>query len=145
MRDNGSEGSSSGGAHIKPVDWIRTESQLKSFESFTPEFIEVREPMGLTTADGRTMQLAQPPKWTHRDDLPCTQRVPKGHGRDPYDESDEKKAKALCAGCPVRQTCLNEALEVERDEQGRPLGERSRYLVRGGLTPKGRAELTSAD
>lgn len=85
------------------------------------------------------MRLATPPAWTHRDDLPCTKLVPKAHGKDHYDTIDPAKAKALCAGCPVRRDCLADALAMEGDLVGR-----SRWLIRGGYTPMGRAELAGA-
>ena len=134
MRDNGN-GVSSGAAHIRPVHWTRTEHQLASHESFAPGYIETREPVSLSTSGERTMQLAVPPDWTHRDDLPCVKRVPTGNAEDPFDTNDPKRARALCAGCPVRRACLDDALAEEGD-----LGERARWLVRGGLTPKERAK-----
>lgn len=66
--------------------------------------------------------------------MPCLDVVPKGGARDPYDTTDEKRAAALCAGCPVVSACLDDALAQEAG-----LGYRARHLVRGGLTPKGRA------
>lgn len=136
MRDNGSNASSgNGGSHIRPVSWIRTDHQLSHADGFKPEEIARREPFNLTTDGSYTMRLAEPPKWTHRNDLPCVSLVPVAHSRDPFDTSDPIKAEALCAGCPVRSACLDAALA---EEDG--LSYRSRYLVRGGLTPIGRAE-----
>lgn len=138
MRDNGTNGSRGGGAHIRPVSWIRTEFQVEPFKGFKPGEVSPREAQTPATADGYTMQLANPPKWAHRDDLPCVSLVPVAHARDPYDTSDPVKAAQLCAGCPVKQACLDAALKEEHDLSGR-----SRYLVRGGLTPWGRSELTT--
>lgn len=138
MRDNSNTHGSGGAAQIQPVHWTRTEHQVSSHEGFAPEHIGVRADLGVSAAPLPTMRLAVPPSWTHRDDLPCTQLVPKGNGRDPYDTNDKKAAKKLCAGCPVRQACLDDALA---EEEG--LGPRSRYLVRGGYTPRGRARLTT--
>jgi hypothetical protein len=134
MRDNSNNSGSGGAGQIKPVDWTRTENQLSSHESFAPEHIVARGDVGVSAAPLPTMRLAVPPPWTHRDGLPCVQRVPRGNQPDPYDTNDKRVAKALCAGCPVKQACLDEAMELEEG-----LGPRSRYLVRGGLTPKGRA------
>lgn len=47
----------------------------------------------------------------------------------------EAKAKRICAGCPVRDACLGEALAWEN-----PL---SRYGVFGGLTASERTDFTS--
>ena len=140
MRDNDNNHGSGGAGQIKPVSWTRTEHQLASHESFAPEHIGGRADLAVSSAPLPTMRLAVPPPWTHRDDLPCTQRVPKGNAKDPYDTNDKRAAKKLCAGCPVIQACLDDAL---REEEG--LGPRSRYLVRGGYTPRGRARLTSPD
>lgn len=140
MRDNGTREpapSSGSGAHIKPVEWTRTEHQLTSHESFAPEALVLRGDLAIVGGEGRTMQLAKPAEWT-TPDMPCVQRVPTGNQKDPYDTNDRRVAKLLCAGCPVRQECLDDAMA---DEEG--LGARSRYLVRGGLTPWGRAELAS--
>lgn len=136
MRDSGTKSNGNGGAQIKPVSWIRTEHQVSSQEGFAPGYIEPREPVVLSTADARTPQLAKPPAWTHRDDLPCTTRVPSGNQPDLYDTSDEHMAKLLCAGCPVKRECLAEAMLDEGD-----LGPRARWLVRGGKTPEQRASM----
>ena len=132
MRDNDTN-HGSGGAHIKPADYIRTDNQLLSHESFTPEHITPRGDLAVSSSGLPTMLLAVPPSWTHRDDLPCTTRVQRGNGPDLYDTNDSQRARALCAGCPVKQACLDDAL---REEAG--LGPRSRYLVRGGITPRRR-------
>lgn len=47
----------------------------------------------------------------------------------PGDTRGTEKAKAICAGCPVRRTCLAEALA---EEGGRTKD--NRFGVRGGLT-----------
>jgi WhiB family redox-sensing transcriptional regulator len=49
--------------------------------------------------------------------------------------AEVRKAKGVCAGCPARQFCLDEAMSEERG------GATSRYSVRGGLTPAERAEV----
>ena len=43
-------------------------------------------------------------------------------------------ASNVCAGCPVRRACLDDALDVEE-------GLGSRYGVRGGLLPRERSKL----
>lgn len=146
MRDNGngreSFGLGSGSGVVRPSDWTRTEWQVRSHDGFAPEALQTRGDSDVQATEAPpTMLLASPPKWTHRDDLPCIKLVPKGNARDPYDTSDKAKAKALCAGCPVQQACLDEAMEQEKGLSGR-----SRYLVRGGLTPheRGRSGLSNS-
>lgn len=137
MRDNGNHGGGSGGAgQIRPSHWDRTEHQVAPFEGFKPEEVSPRAPMNPTSAAGYTLRLAEPPKWAQRDDLPCTKLVPTRNGLDPFDTNSKATALALCAGCPVRQECLEAALAEEGTLRGR-----NRYLVRGGLTPKQRAKL----
>jgi WhiB family redox-sensing transcriptional regulator len=46
------------------------------------------------------------------------------------DKNAIKQAKKVCAGCPVRATCLDEALEIG-----------DQYGVRGGMTAKERRKL----
>lgn len=137
MRDNGSNASHGGAGQIRPVHWTRTEHQVAPFEGFKPEEVSPRAPLTPSSADGYTMRLAEPPKWTHRDDLPCTELVPKGNAPDLFDTNKAKVAARLCAGCPlsVKDACLEDAMAQEDGLSGR-----SRYLVRGGLTPKGRAD-----
>lgn len=140
MRDNGNGrelfGLGSGSGVVRVVEWTRTEHQVKDHDSFTPEAIHVRGDDHFASDAPPTMLLATPPKWAHRDDLPCTKTVPKGNARDPYDTADKAKAKALCAGCPVQRECLDDAMEQEHG-----LGGKSRYLVRGGLTPHQRGRI----
>lgn len=141
MRDNGNNmrepfGMEGGSGVVRPSDWTRTEAQLSSHEGFSPEAIKVRgdDTLGASEAPP-TMQLAKPPAWTHRDDLVCTKWVPTGNGPDFWDTTDRRRARVLCAACPVRAECLDAAMEEEGG-----LSARNRYLVRGGLTPRGRAE-----
>lgn len=47
-----------------------------------------------------------------------------------------QQAKRFCETCVVRQECLSEAMEVERDHP-------YRFGVFGGLTPKERLSLSS--
>lgn len=141
MRDNGNREPKSGsGGHgqIRPVQWFRTDHQIPPHQGFKPGEVSQRSARTPASADGHTMRLAVPPKWTHRDDLPCVKLVPKGNQRDPFDTKNSTKAAALCAGCPVKQSCLDDAMAEEGD-----LVARSRWLVRGGLTPEGRFSLTT--
>lgn len=137
MRDNGNRdpfGLGAGSGVVRPVDWTPTHYQIKPHEGYAPEVLRTRGEDSPGNAQApATKLLAVPPSWTHRDDLPCVKRVPRGNEKDPYDTTDRKAARALCAGCPVKQECLTDAL---REEEG--LGPRSRNLVRGGLTPSER-------
>ena len=47
------------------------------------------------------------------------------------------RAKAICAGCPIRVACLNYAMEMESTTDDR----RHRHGVWGGLLPDERLEL----
>lgn len=140
MRDNGNGGESPSGSgghgQIKPVDWTRTEHQVAAHQGFRQGEVKPRGEVAPSAGESPTMRLAVPPSWTHRDDLPCVQRLPKGNEKDLYDTTDPLMAKALCAGCPVKRECLADAMA---EEEG--LGPRSRWLVRGGMTPVGRAKL----
>jgi WhiB family redox-sensing transcriptional regulator len=51
----------------------------------------------------------------------------------PGEKAKANAAKRICAACPVRQACLDDALA---QEGGR--GHESRFGVRGGLGPRGR-------
>lgn len=55
---------------------------------------------------------------------------------DPVNRHVAERATAVCATCPVRRACLLEALTDESDSAYGP------WLVRGGLTPKERRELS---
>lgn len=56
--------------------------------------------------------------------------------KTPNDRDARAFAIALCKGCPVRQRCLDAALEVEGNVAGS-----GRFGIRGGLTPGQRARL----
>lgn len=45
-------------------------------------------------------------------------------------------AKAICAGCQIRERCLSEAMETERGD-----GQRGRHGIFGGMTPGERYKL----
>lgn len=121
-------------------NYLPTQLQLKPHESLKPEAIRIRNvSQTLTSEDASaTMRLAVPPEWM-QDELPCTGRW------DLFDiESRVEKntprvqeAKALCAGCPVRERCLEDAMEAERS-----LSAQGRVTIRGGLTPSERTTLS---
>lgn len=138
MRDNGNGreafGLGSGSGVVKVTEWSRTEHQVPKHQSFASGVVWTKGDHMDPKADApATMRLAEPPAWAQRDDLPCTQLVPKGNAKDVFDTNDRKVARALCAACPVRQACLDDAMEFEEG-----LGPRSRYMVRGGYTPRER-------
>jgi hypothetical protein len=54
----------------------------------------------------------------------------------PNERGKTEFAKKVCAACPVRQACLDDAL---RQEGG--CGHESRHGIRGGLTPRARRNL----
>lgn len=137
MRDNDNrDGFGSGGGHgqIKPVDFVRTEAQLRPFDGFKPEEIATnQQPISFTNEGPATMMLAKPPGWAQRDDLPCIGRWAEYDEASPGEGSFERAA-ALCEGCPVLLECRSAAL---REEAG--LARVYRYGVRGGMTPHQRA------
>lgn len=124
---------------------VRTEHQVTRFAGFAPGPIHSRNPVRECTDGERTMRLAKPPEWTQTPGL-CVGRW------DEYDETrgrlSEKRAAALCFGCPILEECLEAAMAEEVDvrvsTQGTPLGAQHRYGIRGGLTPKGRARKAGA-
>lgn len=143
MRDNGNFrevfGLGAGAGVVRVTEWVRTEHQVRPHDSLAPGPIHAHEGDRWVSEAPPTMRLARPPEWAQRDDLPCTQLVPKGNAPDPFDTNDKSKARTLCAGCPVRRACLDAALAEEGTLRGR-----NRYLVRGGLTPRQRAKLSES-
>lgn len=120
---------------------LDTSTQLKPYESFLPEALEVRTISGdtgsISSAGEKTLRLAKPPNWMQRDDLPCI-------GQDdrvgePYDCTDVRnlRKRGLCEGCPVRANCLEDAMAEELGLYSKG----SRHMVRGAMTPGQRASL----
>lgn len=75
--------------------------------------------------------------WHWRDDAACQGRGPlflPGIDHGPAYLASTAAAKGVCASCPVRITCLDDAMATEGGGD-----ERARAGVRGGLTPKDRA------
>lgn len=58
---------------------------------------------------------------------------------DPVNRHVASRATAVCDTCPVRRSCLLDALVEEQDTAYGP------WLVRGGMTPKERRDLTRSD
>ena len=120
-------------------NYLPTQLQMKPHEGLKPEAIRVRNVSQTLISEeaSATPRLARPPEWMQRD-LPCTGRW------DLFDidsRSDRKsaaatEAKALCAGCPAREVCLDDAMEAERSLSGQ-----CRVTIRGGLLPTERATL----
>lgn len=116
---------------------VRTEAQTGRHEGFTPEYIGRRDYRALVS-DARTMILANPPEWA-TEELPCVvarDEWSKDRKLKHFEARTDKQAAELCKGCPVLEKCLDAALDEERG-----LSAQWRFLVRGGLTPKGRANL----
>lgn len=136
-------------------DWadVRTEHQIPRGLGFQPESIRHRDARWSTNDNAaRTPQLAKPPHWTETPGLPCVPLDKLGRktwdvhwepARQVSEERQDKIAAELCRSCPVRMACLEDAMAQEVDSvHGKPLHHSSRFLVRGGLTPKGRWRLT---
>jgi hypothetical protein len=140
MSDNGSKrGNQSGlgGGQIRVMSHHRTEAQLRPFEGFSPDEIVPRNGVHLVSEGERHLQLAKPYPWTWRDDINCLGEY------EATDTTNRAEAAKLCAGCPVLSQCLESAMEEEVNSDGEPLSHHSRFLVRGGLTPRGRVELAA--
>lgn len=86
--------------------------------------------------------LAEQPDWTWQNDAACRQRgpglffAPDGE-REPQRNVRERKAKAVCARCPVRAECLSYAMErPERYGTWGGMGEDERASTRRRLLRK---------
>lgn len=106
------------------------ESQMDLMKSHTIRPVQRPE----RTEGGRTLQLAVPAGWTER--AKCA-----GNSYAFDDAVGLKPGEAMgrCAGCPVIEQCLSAAME---EESGLSAG--YRYTVRGGLSPKERADMATA-
>lgn len=124
-------------------DWVhvRTEHQVPRSQGFAPEAIRHRSLSFDTTDGSRTPQMAKPPHWTETPGMPCVPldklgRLWEHHWAAPKNVPEalaDEMAERMCRGCPVQQDCLDAALAEEGT-----LHHSSRFMVRGGLTPKGR-------
>lgn len=86
------------------------------------------------TVPKRTLVVARPPSWTEQG--ACVGKW------EQYDSQEgarigSRRAAAMCADCPVRAQCLEDALEAEGD-----LRALFRDGIRGGLTPMDRTKLS---
>lgn len=142
--------------HLGEVGAVRTEAQVRPHDGFAPEAIMPKE-MNLVSSGERTKRLARPPAWMPPSGAPCVPldklgpktagalqylgrkewevhwEIPSGDQRYADEHAAEK-----CAGCPAREACLEAALEEEGD-----LAPGGRFLIRGGMTPKGRWRLAA--
>ena len=120
---------------------LRTEYQIPPGLGFAPAEVAPRQArgLGLVTAPP-TIRLAKPPSWSSGP-RPCIPIGRRGRAewvlwdRD-WDTSDDEKAKNLCAMCPARLECLEDALAKEGTVTAQ-----YRHMVRGGVTPRGRWRL----
>ncbi len=136
MSDN-SNRSGLGTGQIRVASYSRTEAQMRPFEGFAPDEIVPRNGVHLVSEGARHLRLAKPYAWTWRDDLNCLGNY------TTTDTTNRVEAAELCAGCPVLSECLESAMDEEVNAEGEPLSHHSRFLVRGGLTPRGRVELAA--
>lgn len=134
-----------GGIDTNVDTLVKTQFQLKAHESFATHGIAQRNPMRLVSDGRATKLLAKPPAWTELPGLLCvpldefTESTSEGWGKH-WDTNDDSEAASLCAGCPAITECRNNALEEERG-----LHHQFRFMVRGGLTPRGRWVLDGVD
>ena len=85
------------------------------------------------------MRPQQEEAWSWKFEGLCTQV-----GADPFFPDHQgsvssKLAQGLCKQCPVRQRCLDYAMDFERG-----MGHSRRYGVWGGTTPRQRLDLARA-
>lgn len=120
------------GDKTRPLqEFTRTEAQVKAHEGFRPEALTA--PLARTASEGdRTAQLANPPGWALHPGRNCA-----GRWEEFDDVQREDRARELCAGCPVADACLQDAMEREGS-----VGGDYRYTVRGGMTPAARGRLS---
>lgn len=76
---------------------------------------------------------AGPDAW--REEALCATTDPELFFMDGEGGSSYQTARRLCASCPVREACLDDAMAYEASAAGR------RYGMYGGLTPKEREKL----
>ena len=79
---------------------------------------------------------AGPDAW--REEALCATTDPELFFMDSEGGSSYQTARRLCASCPVREACLDDAMAYEASAAGR------RYGMYGGLTPKEREELAAS-
>lgn len=140
MSDNGSKRGNQtglGAGQIRVMSHHRTEAQLRPFEGFSQGEVLPRNGVHLVSEGERHLQLAKPYAWTYNDDINCLGEYVN------TDTTNRAEAAALCDGCPVLSQCLESAMEEEVNADGEPLSHHSRFLVRGGLTPRGRVQLAA--
>lgn len=136
MSDNGNK-TGLGAGQIRVVGYSRTEAQLRPFEGFAQSEIVPHNGVHLVSEGERHLRLAKPYPWSYNDDINCLGDYVN------TDTTNRAEAAALCAGCPVLSQCLESAMEEEVNAEGEPLSHHSRFLVRGGLTPRGRVQLAA--
>lgn len=147
-------GSELSGHILGEVGGVRTEVQVRPFEGFATGKVVPRDEMRWGTNGSPTKLLAKPPAWVP-DETPCAvppeEKWDRGMRESWWDIGPGDKpgsdglAASMCAACPVRDACLADALADERDMNGRPLDYKARFLVRGGMTPRGRWQVTAVE
>lgn len=93
-----------------------------------PEPVSTDEPLIETDFDD-----AGPETW--RSEAVCATTDPELFFRDTDGGSSYMAARRICASCPVREACQDDAMSFEASTAGR------RYGMYGGLTPRERAAL----
>jgi hypothetical protein len=134
------------GAHYFKNSAGWTTSLERKFDILSPYTVRPRSELTPKVDGSRTPLMAVPDPITKQ--AKCLDSGSKDANaawradKDPYDGDYRSQkngaliAEALCAGCPIKDWCLEDTMAKEGDVNGR-----NRYGVRGGLTPEGRAEL----
>ena len=123
-----------------------TSSLERRFDLLNPYVVRPRNEQMPRADAGRTLTMAMPDPTTREAKCLNSGRANGNEiwkaDKDPYDRDYRTQknaaliAEMLCAGCPIKDWCLSEAMEDEGE-----VNDRNRYGVRGGLTPTGRYEL----
>ena len=120
---------------------LPTHLQVPLHDSYAPEGIHLRgegRDFRLFDNDGSLASLPSPPSWMTEQELPCHGK-PEQWFRVPKGKSAHRRAAELCAGCPVVETCLSFALEMEGNAAAN-----HRYGIYGGKTPAQRYALSKS-
>lgn len=116
---------------------LPTTLQVKPHEGFTPEAIKPHSSREYVAGEGpKAVFTAEPPDWTKQAKCVGMWEL----FDEPTAAQFHKIVKPICDSCPVKDLCLQSALE-EETEDGRPVGPQFRAGVRGGLRPRERVRV----
>lgn len=120
-----------------PEDYNLPGARVGTITKSLPQTIRPRN-NDLRSEGERTPLLAKPKSWTV-EGLCWDRETHLPIAAYDKDNLSDAEASMLCAGCPVRDLCLADALAFEGE-----VGPRTRFGVRGGMTGPQRAKLAQA-